>query len=206
MHAVDPRIWKPTATKWDPHDLALHVQQLMDKHNCSWVTLSGGNPAMYDFEDFVLAMNLANKGVSIETQGTFCPDWLALCDYVCCSPKGPGMGERFERDKYRIFYDNLVGHPGFYVKIPIFLPDDLRFASNVVEISDRLVGSDRFYLSLGNPYPPGRSPDMTWSETTRESVERYIQLLSDIKSYPSLAKARVLPQLQHWIWGNEQGH
>jgi 7-carboxy-7-deazaguanine synthase len=205
MHAVDPTSVKANARRLTQMQILGETVELADKHNCGWVTLSGGNPAIHDLEALVLGLRGAKIGVSVETQGTLAPYWLKYCDYVTCSPKSPGMGEKFEQDKYLHFLEEFGGLQGFSVKIVVFSARDLEFASMIAEMSPNVVNSDRFYLSLGNPHPPGMDVGMDPAELLRESMRRFEELVSDLGEYKSLRYARVLPQLHHWLWANEKG-
>jgi hypothetical protein len=77
----------------------------------------------------------------------------------------------------------------------------------IAEMSPNQVNSDRFYLSLGNPHPPGihLDPAVANVDILGESMARFVELVDDLKQYPSLRYARVLPQLHYWLWGNERG-
>jgi 7-carboxy-7-deazaguanine synthase len=205
MHAVDPQSVKANARRLTEMQILGETVELADKHNCGWVTLSGGNPAIHNLEALVLGLRGAKIGVAVETQGTLAPYWLKYCDYITCSPKGPGMGEKFEQDKFLHFLDEFGGHPGFSIKVVIFDARDLELASMIAELSPNVVNSDRFYLSLGNPYPPGKDEGLYSSDLLFQSMRRYEELVTDLKDYKSLRTARVLPQLHHWLWANEKG-
>jgi 7-carboxy-7-deazaguanine synthase len=209
LHAVDPKYVSEHARWITTSEIFGEVLGMCSKHNCGWVTLSGGNPAMHNLHDLVLSLHDAHIGVSVETQGTFAPHWLGNCDYVTVSPKAPGMGEKFEPEKYVNFIREFRGHPGLSCKIVIFSAQDLEFASMVAEMTPLLVNTDRFYLSLGNPYPPDLEghtyAGLSTSDIRQDSLRRYEELVEDLKEYPALRTVRVLPQLHHLMWGNEKG-
>jgi 7-carboxy-7-deazaguanine synthase len=205
MHAVDPMSVRQHGRRLTQMQILGETVELADRTNCAWVTLSGGNPAIHNLEALVLGLRGAKIGVAVETQGTLAPYWLKYCDYVTCSPKGPGMGEKFEQDKYLHFLDEFGGMPGFSVKVVVFDARDLEFASMIAEMSPNTVNSDRFYISLGNPHPPGLDHDVDTGAMLRESMRRFEELVFDLREYRSLRSARVLPQLHVWLWGNAKG-
>lgn len=219
MHAVDPESIQANAEWLVQDEIAQRVIELAQNTNTGWVTLSGGNPAIHDLSHLVDQLQQADLGISVETQGTFAPGWLGKCDYITVSPKGPGMGEKFERQKFVNLIQALHEHPGLSVKVVIFHAVDLEFASAIAEMVPTLVDSDRFYLSHGNPFPPkldgsneylvpGKTPEdaPTWYvDPLTDSIERYKATKDELKDYPALKFARFLPQLHHWIWGNEKG-
>jgi 7-carboxy-7-deazaguanine synthase len=212
MHAVDPLQIKQNATMMSALEIFTQLFKLCTEGNCTWVTLSGGNPCMWDLTDLVLALKSNDFGVTVETQGTLAPHWLKYCDYITVSPKGPGMGEKFEQQKFDAFMDEFIGHPGISVKIVAFDARDLEFASMIAEQYPSICKRDQLFISLGNPNPPklglgeGQQMDAASSdELLRESLHDLATLVDDMKEYPSLKTARILPQLHTWLWGNAKG-
>lgn len=55
----------------------------------SWVTLSGGNPALFDLGELVLLLKQDSWRIAVETQGTVYNDWLDYVDMLTISPKPP---------------------------------------------------------------------------------------------------------------------
>jgi 7-carboxy-7-deazaguanine synthase len=213
MHAVDPDQVSANAKWLIQEEIAKKVLDLAAATNTGWVTISGGNPAIHDLTVLASILKEYSIGISVETQGTFAPPWLAICDYITVSPKGPGMGEKFEMGKFVNFYKRFQAHPGLSIKVVAFHAIDLEFASMIAELCPREVNTDRFYISLGNPHPPkieadGLAPDSVtgaWYLLRDQSIERYKAMLDEIKHYPALRTARFLPQLHTWLWGNEKG-
>lgn len=218
MHAVDPRRVKETAT-WVPQDelAKYYFDQLGHERssNCWWVTLSGGNPCMHDLTALVESLNANGLWVAVETQGTLCPEWLHMCTNITVSPKGPGMGEIFEEDKFLHFVTAFSQHPGFNVKVVVFSAQDIEFARHINEImcDNRL--ADRMYLSLGNPYPPGLDKEVHFvtnhdhfvdgdSALKLQLLQSYNLLCEDLLQIPHMANVRFLPQLHVLTWANKQ--
>lgn len=58
-----------------------------DKHNCSWIVLTGGEPALQVDEALIASLKRARLKLAIETNGTIAlPPGL---DWTCVSPKVP---------------------------------------------------------------------------------------------------------------------
>lgn len=217
MHAVDPIRVRETATRVPADGLALYyVQQLGERaQHCDWVTLSGGNPCMHDLTDMVTNFNHNGLNIAVETQGTLCPLWLHQCQSICVSPKGPGMGEIFEEDKFLHFVNTFEYHPGFNIKVVVFSMADIEFARYINQIMCEHGLADRMYLSLGNPYPPGHDnlkeleeynlPSGTDEEIKLKLLESYRILTEDLLQIPDMANVRFLPQLHVLTWANKQG-
>jgi 7-carboxy-7-deazaguanine synthase len=231
MHAVDPQLVKAYA-KWLTQDEILNAFDVVRKdHTTNWVTYSGGNPCIHDLK--YLTATLIGNGwkIAVETQGTFCPDWLFECDVVTVSPKAPGMGEDLELDKLDAFIGKMCIHRGLNLKIVVFDQRDLEVAAMIFERYNRIpycLKWDQFYLSLGNPFPPGveipfeelgLSPGATkptdWKEFIHEGrpgdmlrtvlLRRYESLLPDVLHHTVLSKVKFLPQWHVLLWGNKQG-
>lgn len=208
MNAVDPAQVKQNARFLTQEEIADEFARMYVPDSTRWITLSGGNPCIYDLG--VLAGTLKGYGykLAVETQGTFCPDWLSLCDVITVSPKGPGMGEDTSLEQL----DNFLQLAHFYkiqnkvnLKIVVFDQRDLEFAKMLAERYS--ANGYPFYLSLGNPYPPGymeeHHPDYTQHVMTL--IGCYKRLFEDIKNDPILSSMRFLPQWHVFVWGNQKG-
>ncbi len=211
LHAVLPELFKGKTTNYKGKALNKALAKQMG--HCKWVTLSGGNPCMWDFTDVVAD---PRWNVALETQGTLWKDWIRDCDIITVSPKGPGMGEQFEPDKFDVFVQNLtdagnnVLHKGFFVKVVVFEQRDIELC---VEIMDRWpILKDRMYLSQGNPFPPAPlkegevDPDAMDILVYRNTLlELYKESINTILADPRLASVKILPQLHTLVWGNDKG-
>lgn len=212
MHAVDPTQVSANA-EWLTQDEILtkflkHVNST--PHSTDWVTLSGGNPTIHDLT--WLTEELVDRcfRIAIETQGTFCPEWLKYCEVVTCSPKGPGMGERFEPGKFQQFLFQAKPHSGgdlehsLNVKVVIFTDKDIEFADRIAKLMlSSGISRDKLYLSQGNPYPPGYPFQPT---DLREYLRgEYLYTFEKLKNHPTLSACKFLPQFHVWLWGNKQG-
>lgn len=207
MHAVDPLRVKATATRVPADKLADYYFDQLGRvaQDCWWVTLSGGNPCMHDLSALVETLNANGVSCAVETQGTLCPDWLHICENITVSPKGPGMGEVFEEDKFLHFVQTFRRHRGFNVKVVVFSMADIEFARHINEIMCDNQLADRMYLSLGNPYPPGMEEGRGDNLIKLELLDSYRSLCEDLLQIPDMANVRFLPQLHVLTWANKQG-
>lgn len=216
MHAVDPDQVKVNAKWMTQYEIAEQVLALLHQTNCLSVTYSGGNPCIHDLTMLTRTLLHAGVSISVETQGTFTPEWLSMCEWITVSPKGPGMGEKFEREKFNMFMNTFLRMDLAHscIKIVIFSAQDLEFASAIAEDWPSTISNDRFYLSVGNPFPPGTyQPFETGEDATadeigmfRRTVQRQTeQVLEDLKGFPALRTARILPQVHTLLWGQAKG-
>jgi 7-carboxy-7-deazaguanine synthase len=220
LHAVDPRYVKANA-KWMESSEILSA--VADLPFVPWITLSGGNPAIHDLGFLVRGLQTMEFKVAVETQGTLSPSWINMLDAITISPKPPGMGEKFERDKFVDACHKFAHHPGFNIKIPVFSAQDLEFAAMIADIVTLFIHplqqEGRMFLSLGNPYPPtldgktgsgialgitGQEPKNT-AELTQTLMECFELTAQDIFQHPGLKVYRFLPQLHVLVWGNARG-
>lgn len=215
MHAVDPRQVKANAEWLTQGEIFERLDQHLGRSlsNAQWVTFSGGNPCIHELSDLVGLCQQSGWQIAVETQGTFCPDWLWGASAISVSPKGPGMGEKLELDKLDKFIEKMQEHPGLYIKFVVFDQRDIEVASMLYEryVTAKILWPDQFFLSLGNPYPPGSGEDFPMEYQTpamnacKALLHQYECLLPDVMADRNLCNARFLPQFHVLLWGNKQG-
>lgn len=216
MNAVDPAQVKANA-KWLTQDEILEAfMEHYKEGSTKWITFSGGNPCIHDLTELVQNLKIEGFKIAVETQGTFAPRWLSMCDIVTCSPKGPGMGEDTKLTELDYFLNEAYMHfaRGANIKVVVFDQRDLEFVKILKERYKRY--DFPFYLSLGNPYPPGSfvsdnpfgvksTDDIDPAFHMLELVKRYRILFEDIQCDPILSQMRFLPQWHTFVWGNAKG-
>ena len=204
-HAVDPVEVKKGATWITQQEIYNQFRDFANDEQpyLRWVTFSGGNPCIHDLSLLVYNLKMTGYKIAVETQGTFKPDWLQKCDIITCSPKAPGIGEKFERSKFRQFFDIMHHRPGFNIKIVVFNEEDLEFAKQLIQDYPWIqYNPDKFYLSQGNPFI-GQQGD--YANLTQELRLKYLELLGEIQQDPILCQVKFLPQFHVWLWGNKKG-
>lgn len=203
LHAVLPAQVKKNAAWMDQEELGKLLVAEMDKTQTDWLTISGGNPAMHDLSVLVGILKQNYKCIAVETQGTLWQDWLLGCDYVTVSPKGPGMGEIFEAEKFEQHVKQYLQMGiDFSVKFVVMHAMDIEFAKEVIG-KYNLFRTAPVFLSLGNPVPPGQDAEVTDVRAT--VLNHYAQTVDDILAEPLLRQAKILPQFHVLLWGNKQG-
>jgi len=218
MHAVDPQRVRANAMWLTPEEIIpklIEVQSPDGFPQAEWITFSGGNPCIHDLSELVkrirgLDITHGNFKIAVETQGTKLPDWLHWCDVITVSPKGPGMGEVFEPEKFVQFLLGFKHHPGFNVKVVVFSMQDIEFAKHINNLMlDEGLG-DKMYLSLGNPFPPGQTKlegedgHITDEDLKIRLLNDYRILTEDLLQEPSLMNVKFLPQMHVLTWANKQ--
>ncbi len=198
-HAIDSEEIRKRATYMTQQEIAEATLELMG--HIKWVTLSGGNPCLWELHETISLLQAKGKAIALETQGTYWKEWVLACDEVTVSPKAPGMGEKFEPDVFYRFMAHLLTstHMNCSVKIVCFTEDDVRWAANLrIELDERIP----MYLSIGNSLLPGSN----WAQDDLADVllDRFRNISSEAHKIASLADVKVLPQLHVLAWGNEE--
>ena len=187
LFAVLPEEIKKNATRMTAAEIAAGIKRL---DYSKWITLTGGDPVMYDIDSVVDA--LGDHKLSVETEGYLWRDWLNKVDQVVVSPKAPSSGMS-EKTDWGILqkYEAI----GAYLKIVIFDNTDLDWAEMVAK---RYRGMT-LYLSVGTPQ--GLSDD----ETQKQILGRLHDLSNEVLQRDSLMGSILLPQQHVLTWGTQQG-
>lgn len=207
LHAVLPEHVKSDGKWLLQEEIFREIVGQLRESNCQWVTFSGGNPCMHDLTWLVYALHSVGVKVQVETQGTLWHDWVMICDAVVISPKSPGMGEKFEGDKFLHFLDKLALHPEASVKIVVFSQADIEFACDVFDLPHAFwYPPRRKYISLGNPFPPFVKGGPVWPTfSVRELLKSYEIMYEEVLQNRRTRDVITLPQLHVILWGNKRG-
>jgi 7-carboxy-7-deazaguanine synthase len=201
MYAVDPaEVAKlPKMTEIEIMDALLNLPE------AHWVTLSGGNPALFDLHEFVMMCHVAGFKVAVETQGTIWKEWLRKCEVVTVSPKPPSAGnitadytvEKFMRQMETSTY-NYRGR--LVLKIVVFDDQDYEYAKDIFQL---FPGYEK-WLQVGNPVVEPLTDRMEQGYHVGMLISR-LQWLSEKlmadETY-GMQDARVTPQMHTLMWGN----
>lgn len=188
MHAVLPAEVKKNAKWMTPQRIIDTLQALPF---ASWVTLTGGDPVMWDLTALV-----ANPYFrwQVETEGALWQPWLEQCHMVAVSPKGPSSGMRHKLDTAMLTkYETHLGSERMALKVVVFTVDDFDFARYIHERYSAIP----FYISVGTPLEGNAD------ETILEGLRN---LADDVLAANWCADVTLLPQMHALIWGHKQGH
>lgn len=224
LHAVIPAAIKKHASYLTAKEIADAIIPKAKETGTPWVTLSGGNPCMWDLTELCTILLANDIGIAVETQGTLAPDWLAMCQMIVVSPKSPGMGEKFEHKKFTDFLHKLnqawevrqikhkVPAGAIALKVVIFSQQDIDFAVEVGALAySKQVHPGLLFLSLGNDSPPKLdgeyelviNPNTTLEQHKLNLLESYRILIDDVVNDPRCTHFKFLPQLHVLAYGNE---
>lgn len=210
LHAVLPQAVKANARRLTQLEIFDELVPIMEKTGTKWVTLSGGNPCMWNLDQLQNNLQQAGYYTAVETQGTLAPDWLQSSNMVVISPKSPGMGEKFELDKFKAFVERLRFRTMMALKVVVFSQQDIEFALGVGAVAtDELeaIPQGMRFMSLGNPTPPTLDENMQGHDTSDivALMREYRLLLEDFVIDYRIHDWKFLPQIHVLAYGNEQG-
>lgn len=203
--------WCDSSFTWDGSGKELIVQMTAEEiwselkrlggNGFSFVTISGGNPALLKNLDALVAI-LKEHGIKmgVETQGSRWQDWLYDIDELTISPKPPSSGMKTD---FRVLSDILAkleernSHQKISLKVVVFNQEDYAYAKQV----HLRYPAIPFYLQVGN--------DDTASTDNAALVsyllEKYEALIDQVMADDELTDVKVLPQLHALVWGNKRG-
>lgn len=197
--------WCDSAFTWDgsvkpikmwPKDIVDQLFELGgDRFN--YVTISGGNPALYGDSMGLLIDLLHARGldVGVETQGSRWQDWFHDVDDLVISPKPPSSGMETDFDLLVEIWDRLMVTANLSLKVVVFDDQDYEYAKKV----HRMFPGVPFYLSVGNSWVNDGG------NIASALLDRLSWLASKVMEDPDMNNVRVLPQLHTLIWGNKRG-
>ncbi|WP_431026826.1 7-carboxy-7-deazaguanine synthase QueE [Lysinibacillus sp. LZ02] len=203
--------WCDSSFTWDGSGKHLIVQMTAEEiwselkrlggNGFSFVTISGGNPALLRNLDALVAILKENNiEIGVETQGSKWQDWLYDIDELTISPKPPSSGMTTDfsmlSDILRKLRDRN-SHQHISLKIVVFNQEDYAYAKQV----HLRYPTIPFYLQVGND-------DITSMDNARlisHLLEKYQTLIDRVMMDEELKNIKVLPQLHALVWGNKRG-
>lgn len=206
--------WCDSAFTWDSSakdsirqmepDEILKELKALGGDGFSFVTISGGNPALLkNLNELIALLKAEQIKICLETQGSKWQDWFYEIDELTISPKPPSSGMRTDFDALDMILENLqkINKTDKHVSLKIVIfnddDDDYDYAKKVYQ---RYPGIP-FYLQVGN--------DDTVTADDRDLLQRllgkYNWLIEKTMKDHELKDVKVLPQLHTYIWGNKRG-
>ena len=165
-----------------------------------WVTLSGGNPALFVTDGLISSIGHNGHSVALETQGTAFGDW-AFNDFLTeltISPKPPssGMSSWYEGrldQMIRVAYQRTRRSLHTTFKFVVFDTKDLVWVKSFVRTIGLL--GDRV-ITVGTPQD---------EPTPGELLAMTRALISMIQDNYFFGDFRILPQLHVLLYGQRRG-
>lgn len=126
--AVIPELVRQNATPMRVDDIICAIADL--NGSPEWMTISGGNPLLFNLTDLVARLQSYGFKVAVETQGSIYKPWVGHVDLLTISPKAPssGMSEKTDLDVIRHLASSARRA---VLKIPVAGPEDLKWAKGI---------------------------------------------------------------------------
>jgi 7-carboxy-7-deazaguanine synthase len=156
------------------------------------VTLSGGNPALYDFSELISMGHKNCYSFNIESQGSVPAEWFKDLDYVTFSPKPPSSEMITDFTKLDKSVELAGDINKITMKIVVSCKEDYDFAKLIF---GRYPLAKK-YITPCNINPGNVDPEVLF-EMTREVIN---MVISD-----GLYDVTVIPQLHVLLWRNKRG-
>ncbi len=195
-HAVDPKYFGWELYKMTAQEILEKVLLLGgpedDFYTCSapWITLTGGNPALFVDDDLFDALGKGGAFIAMETQGSKFDEWVMHPNLtmMVVSPKPPSSGMQSEF-AYLPIRSAIKMRSTFKlassIKYVVFDDNDLewiKYATQSINLVDI-----PFFLSVGTELNNTSSRD--------DILDRMAWLQDRVVRDPDLAFYRILPQL-----------
>jgi 7-carboxy-7-deazaguanine synthase len=169
--------------------------------NFSFVTISGGNPALLkNLDVFIDLLKENNIKIGIETQGSRWQDWFVNVDELTISPKPPSSTMVTNFEILDSIFQNLTDNHfknQVSLKVVIFDEADLEYAKTV----HNRYADIPFYLQVGND----DITNFNNNELIQKLLLKYEWLVNCVVEDHQLNDVKVLPQLHALLWGNKRG-
>lgn len=203
--------WCDSAFTWDgtgKNDIRMmeaeeiwHELKQIGGENFSFVTISGGNPALLkNLDSLIDILKDHHVKIGLETQGSKWQDWFYKIDELTISPKPPSSTMQTDFQVLDLIIDNLKENNqsgNVSLKVVVFDDEDYQYAKNI-----HLRYPDvPFFVQVGNN-------DITTGDNQKlllHLLNQYEQLIDKVMLDPVLNNVKVLPQLHTFLWGNKRG-
>lgn len=190
LYAVLPELVAEYAERLSPQEIADRVEALAAGNPFTWVTFSGGNPAIHQLNYVAELLRARDYRIAVETQGTHWRSWLNRSHLVVISPKPPSSGMTTDWSRLAEFvYKTQVQK---ILKVVVADEQDFLFAKQVHAAYPSL----RLYLQPCN---------RVGVDTLPELVGKLQRLVERTLSDRDMVDVTVLPQLHVLLYGNERG-
>lgn len=203
--------WCDSAFTWDgsaKDDIRMmtaeeiwHELKEIGGDNFSFVTISGGNPALLKNLDGLIGQLKENQiKIGIETQGSRWQDWFLQIDELTLSPKPPSSGMETNFEVLDSIFANLqAGEFANQVSVKVVIFDDLDL--EYAKMVHKRYATIPFYLQVGNDDLTNTNND----ELVKKLLQKYEWLVDCTVADLELNDVKVLPQLHAFLWGNKRG-
>lgn len=163
---------------------------LLTNNNPILVTLTGGNPALYNFSALLEKGHAHGLTFALETQGSTAKTWFKNLDHLILSPKGPSSGMETDWEAVRECVDCAGQNVATALKFVIFDEVDYLFARHGAGLFSQIP----IYLQLGTS---NNDDNNAFGEHAGWLLKRAMQ--------DGWHDVTILPQMHVMLWGKMRG-
>jgi len=187
LYAVLPQY----KSEWEKLDAEQILQKvlLLTSNKPILVTLTGGNPALYDLSQLLEMGQRRGLTFALETQGSVAKSWFVDLDHLVLSPKGPSSGMQNDWELVRQCVDVGKNKARTALKFVVFDDEDYQFARRGRELFPDVP----HYLQLGT------DPDT--KSTFGEKADWLLRQVMEDDWHDAI----ILPQMHVMLWGHQRG-
>lgn len=178
-------------------------------YNFNHVTISGGNPALFNapIDQLIDILKEHEIQVGLETQGSRWQDWFSKVDDLTISPKPPSSGMETNWDVLdeiidRLAFDAPCVCTEYSLKVVIFDELDFEYAKKVYQryvVERRSAYASDFYVSVGN------ADAKEDGDISGRLLNKLEWLWDKVIADPECNNWKPLPQLHTLVWANKRG-
>ena len=197
LHAVDSEFrsdWTPMTT-----DKIWTKIQKLSSNKPIMVSLSGGNPAIQNFEDLIKIGQKQDYQFALETQGSIAQDWFKDLDVLTLSPKPPSSNMDTDWKKFDECLKAAGNKPDIALKIVVKDETDYQYARDA---HNRYPNLPVYLQPVNHTPPPATDND---APIDIDGIHDRMRWLIDRAHQDHWFNIRILPQLHVMIWGNLRG-
>lgn len=188
-YAVEP-IYQKHWQKMDCIGIFQQIEELSHQQPIL-VTLSGGNPAIYELTELLALGHAKGYQFAMETQGSIFHDYLAKLDYLTVSPKPPSSGEQTD---FEVLSKVLAQNSQATLKMVVANDEDYQWAKSVHQ---RFPNVPCYLQPCNTQFA---STALNQSQLVNEMLWLVDKTIAD-----NWFNITVLPQLHVFLWQNKRG-
>lgn len=164
--------------------------------NFNHITITGGNPALYNepIDELIDIAHAHGVEIGLETQGSRWQPWFLKVDDLTISPKPPSSTMTTDWAVLDEIVEKLGNHP-FSMKVVVFDEIDFDYAQTI----NRRYALDELYLSVGNDNATEAG------DISSRLLQKLDWLWQQVLATPAMNNAKPLPQLHALVWANQRG-
>lgn len=203
LYAVTPALVKENATSMGQAEILEVLHAKGRDSGVKMLTISGGNPAMWDLTKLCVELLGLGWKIVVETQGSLWQPWFIHCSVVTVSPKPPSSKMVTDFTRLDVIIHKLKeARKETCLKIVVFDDADYDYAKEVFKRYGRIPTWK--YMQPGTDQ--GLQNDGPHVAKIAESIlNKTAWIMEKVLNDPEMSDVRVMPQLHSLVFGYARG-